>query len=292
MSVSGVHTMLLTTLCKNNGRVRALTTCTLPFVLLFLLSCTAAQQNSQLPGSGQLLAENSMMKKRLPLIERESDVLKKENQQHRIKIEDLEIKNEQLDMDLVSLREKYESDMAVGNQQISTLQETLHKNEQESKASIDRLIDDNKALKEKMDQGIHALKDQIVMQKAAFNEEREQLVQENAKKELNVSNKLAAADKELALRESEIASLKSTISEISGKLVKANTLSAELAKARTATVAELESMKAVGIKAQREYQVQLESIQAANADLNKKIAEFSNDLSRQKPTDPSPTKQP
>ncbi len=284
--------MLLTTLCKNNGRVRALTTCTLPFVLLFLLSCTAAHQNNQQAGSSQLHAENSMMKKRLPLIERESDVLKKENQQYRIKMQDLEMQNKQLGTDLVSLREQYEIDMAAGNQQISSLLEEIQKNEQESRANIDRLMADNKALKEKMTRDLRALKDQIVMQKAAFNKDREKIVQENAKKELNLTNKLDTADKELTIKKAEISSLQSSISEISGKLVKANTVSAELAQAGTATTAELESIKAAGIKAKNEYQIQLESIRAANADLNKQIAELSSDLSRQKRPEPAPVTQP
>ena len=292
MSIPGLHTILLTTFCEKHCRVHALSTCILLFFLLFLLSCTAGNNNIQQPGSGQLLAENSMMKKRLPLIERESDVLKKENQQQRMKIQDLELQNKQLGTELAVLREKYESDMAVGNQQISSLEETLQEKEQESRISIDRLMADHQALKEKMDRDLRALKDQIVMQKAAFNQQRDQLVQENSKRELSLTNKLGAAEKKLAVKESEILSLQSSSAEISGKLVKANAISAELASARTATVAELESLKAAGIKAQKKYQAQLESIRAANADLTKKIAVLSNDLSRQKHTDPTPIKQP
>lgn len=274
MSIPGLHTILLTMFFAKHCRVHALSTCILLFFLLFLLSCTAGNNNIQQPGSGQLLAENSMMKKRLPLIERESDVLKKENQQQKMKIQDLELQNKQLGTDLAVLHEKYASDMAVGNQQISSLEETLQAKEQESRISIDRLMADHQALKEKMDRDLRALKDQIVMQKAAFNQQRDQLVQENSKRELRLTNKLGGAEKKLAVKESELSSLKSSIAEISEKLVKANAISAELASARTATVAELES------------------IRAANAALNKKIVALSNDLSRQKHTDPSPIKQP
>ena len=69
-------------------------------------------KDSKQPFDTQLMAENSMMKKRLPLVERESDVLKKENQQHRIKIQDLEMQNKQLSLELTSLNEKYTNDMA------------------------------------------------------------------------------------------------------------------------------------------------------------------------------------
>jgi len=233
-----------------------------------------------------------MMKKRLPLIERESDVLKKENQQYRIKIQDLEMQNKQLSADLASLREQYESDIAAGNQQISSLEEENQKNTQESKANIDRLTADNKALQEKMTRDLRALKDQIVMQKAAYNKDREKLVQENAQKQLDLTNKLEAADTELAMKKKEISSLQTSIGEVFAKLVKANTLSTESAKARTAAMAELESIKAAGIKAKNEYQVQLESIRAANADLNKQIAELSRDRSRQKQPEPVPVTQP
>ena len=85
---------------KIKCRVRALNICVLFFSVLFLLSCTAATNNSRQQQSTQLQAENSMMKKRLPLMERESDVLKKENEQLRVKLLDSAAQNKQLAMDL------------------------------------------------------------------------------------------------------------------------------------------------------------------------------------------------
>ena len=292
MSVPGVYTMFLRTLCKNKSYVYALQASMLSFVLLFLLSCAATVQNGQQLQNSQLLAENSMMKKRLPLMERESDVLKKENEQHRMRIQELETQNKQLDLDLVSLHEQYERDKAVGAEQISILQQTLHQNEQENKASIDALNADNKVLGEKMVRDSRQLNEQIVTQKAAFNQEKKKLLREYGQMESKLTGKLDVANKKLAAKELEISSLQSSIAAFSGKLDKANALSAELTKARDASLVELEAIKAAGVKSSKEYLMQLEAIKAANVDLNKKITELSSDLSHPKNIAPVPIKQP
>lgn len=264
MSIFGADTMLF----KNNSRMFAMNVCAVSFVVLLSLSCTAAVKDGKQPFNSQLLAENSMMKKRLPLIERESDVLKKENQQHRMKIQDLETQNKQLGLELTSLSEKYTNDMVIGEEQISNLQETIQEIEKENSESIEALISHNKFLEEKLVRESQALNEQIVMQKAAFNQEREQIVQENAKRELNLSNQLGVLNKKLASRELEISSLKLAISETSIQLGAANALSEALRKARDESLAELES------------------VEATNANLNKKMAELSLKLSSQN----SPTK--
>ena len=72
---------------------------------LVLVMCTACpgpvKEDARLLDS-RVLAENSTMKKRIPLIERENDVLKKENLQHRMKILDLESQVKQLGLDAVT----------------------------------------------------------------------------------------------------------------------------------------------------------------------------------------------
>ncbi len=264
--------MFLTMLCKDISRFRALQGCTLSFVLLFFLSCTPATQNGQQLESSQLQAENSLMKKRLPLMERESDVLKKENQQHRIKIQDLEAQNKQLAMDLASLQQQYEIDMIVGEEQISSLEETIAKIARENKAAIDSLIADNKGLEEKMVKKSQVLHDQLAKQKAVAQQQREKLIKESGQRELDLTNKLSAEKEKSAVGEQKISSLKASVAEITGKLAKAKALAAQTAKVRDASQAELASIK------------------ATNATLNKKIAELTGELSRQKITDPTPTK--
>jgi chromosome segregation ATPase len=249
-----------------------------------------------------------MMRKRLPLLERESDVLKKENQQNRSKIQDLETQNKNLDLELTSLNEKYADDMAIGEEQISYLMETIERIEKENSESMEALISDNTAIEAKRVQERNALNEQIVEQKAIFDKEREQIMQGNTKRELNLSNQLAALKNELESKESEISSLKLAVSEISTKLDAATTLSEALRKARDKSLAELESVKATNKKAsdrslaelelikvankkaRDEFLVEIEAIKAVNANLNKKMAELSNEpASQNNPTKNSPT---
>jgi chromosome segregation ATPase len=276
---------------NNNSRIVAMNICAVSFVVLFLLSCTAAVTDGKQTFNSRVLAENSMMKKRLPLLERESDVLKKENQQNRMKIQDLETQNKNLGLELTSLNEKYAGDMAIGEGQIKYLLETIERIEKENNESMKALISHNTALEAKRLQERNTLKEQIVMQKATFDKEREQILQGNTKRELDLSNQLAALKNNLESKELEISSLKLAVSEISTKLDAATTLSETLRKARDESVAKLESVKATNKKDRDKSLVELESVKAVNANLNKNLAELSNKLASQnRPIQNSPTK--
>ena len=259
-------------LAKKKNRVRSLNIGALFFVLLTLLSCTAATSNSGQPQSTQLRAENAMMKKRLPLMERENDVLNKENAQLRVKLQDLAAQNKQLVMDIDSLRQRYKGDMVVGEEQIRSLEDTLQKVEQENRATLDILLADNKVLEEKMLKQSRMHIAQLAQQKTASAQQREKLKKENSQKEGELTAQLAAANEKAAASELAAASLQAALSE----------LSAKLAKTREASLAELAAIKAAGSKARSEHLAQLESIKTTNAELNQKIAELSRDLSRQK----------
>ncbi len=266
--------MFLMMLFKHKSRIFALNICMVSFALLPLLSCTATSQNGK-SSSGQFLAENSMMKKRLSLIERESDVLKKESQQHRTKIQELETENKQLSVELTSLNEKYLSDMADAEEQIDYLQQTITKIEKENSDHIDELLAENKALGEKRSRENLAFQEQIAKQKATFNQERELKMQESARRELNLSTQLNALDKKIAEKELEISTLKQAVSDLSAKLDAANALAKKLTNDRAAALAELESVKAASKITAETNSLELESIKADNAALNKKIAELN-----------------
>jgi len=260
-------------LCKNSFIVNILNICAASFVALLSLSCTATVHEGQQTFSSQFLAEHSMMRKRLPLIERESDVLKTENQQYRAKIYDLEKENKQLGQTLTSLKEKYADDMALGAEAIDTLQETMQKIEHENSDSIAVLVSENRGLEEKLARDIQALNEKIEIQKEVCSQEREQLVQENAQKELKWSTELGMLKKELEPKNVQISSLKLAISEISIQLGAATSLSDTLKKSRDEYSAELESIKAANEDLNKKLAV-LGSVKAANVDLNKKIAEL------------------
>ncbi len=287
---------------KNKSRIFALSLCATSLVLLLSLSCTMVVKDGKQPFNSQLMAENSMMKKRLPLIERESDVLKKENQQHRMRIQDLEMQNKQLGLELTSLSEKYTNEKSIGELQISNLQETIQKIEEENNKRVALLNAQSKELEAKLVRESHALNEQIVMQKTAFNREREKINQENAKKELEWATELGVLKKKLEPKELQISSLKLAINEISIQLGAATALSEELRKSKDETLAELESVKAATVDLNKKLAelesvkannanlnkklAELESVEAINTNLNKKLAEFSNKLSSQN----SPTK--
>jgi chromosome segregation ATPase len=284
---------------QNNHCIPALNICALSCVMLLLLSCAATVQEGNQSFNGRLLAENSMMKKRLPLIERENDVLKKENQQHIDRIQELETANRQLGLELISLQENLANDKAMSNQEIGRLQDNLQQMEQENSETITALKSQSRNLEAKLTRGIEALNEQLVKQKAAFLKERDQLGQDHAKRELELSTQLAVLKKKLEPKEEEIASLKLAISEISIQLGAATTLSESLRKARDESLAklesvqaantkareqsraELEAMKAADRKAREKTQAELASVKAANAALNQKIAELSRELPSQ-----------
>jgi len=262
---------------KNIIRTIALNICAVSLVALLSLSCTATMKDGMQPSDNQLLAENSMMKKRLPLVERESDVLKKENRQYRMKVQELEEKNKQLNLEL----EKYTNDVAIGEEEINYLHELIQRIEKENSEKIEELISHKKVLEAKLARETHALKEEIATQKSAFVKEREQILQESAKRDLSKNLEINSLKKELEPKESQISSYKLAINEISLQLGAATTLSEALKKSRDKALAELESVKAASRKNKDESLAELESVKTVNANLNKKMAELSSQLSNQ-----------
>ena len=243
-----------------NKHTLALNLLLVVFVVLFSLSCTTIVKNNKQPLDSRLFAENSTMKKRLPLIERENDVLKKENQQQRTKIHDLEMQNKQQAAVLTSLNEKYTNDMAISEEQILDLDNIISEMEQETAEKIELLTAQKNILEEKLVQETKVLNEKLVKQKTAFNQEREQILQQHSKKELDWSTELGVLKKQLEPMEMQISSLKLAINEISIQLGAATALSEELRKTRDASLAEVDSLK------------------IANSSLNKKIVELSIEL--------------
>ncbi len=259
---------------KSTSCIFWLNICLTSLFLLFSLSCSVVvKDGKQQPFTNQFLAENSMMKKRLPLIERENEVLKKENEQHWRKIQDLESQRRQLDLELASLGEKYINEKTLGDQEISSLQEIIQKNKEENSKNIDTLISQNKEIEAKLAGESHALKEQLITQKDSFNKEREQIQQEKAKRELEWSSELGLLKKKLGPMEKQISSLKLAINEISIQLGAATSLSEELRKSRDESLAELDSVKAANSNLNKKL-AGLESVEASNVNLNHKLAEL------------------
>lgn len=252
--------------------LRALSVCSVSLMLIVCMACPAPVKEDARFLNGRILAENSTMKKRLPLIERENDVLKKENLQQRMKVLELESQIKQLGLELSSLNDKYAKDMVAGADQINKLQETIQRMEQESTARIQELTSKNAALKAKMAREVQDLKDRMAKQNDSHIQERKRIMQENAQKEFDLTARLDRLKKALEAKDLEIASRKMAMDEISSKLGEATALSGALKKARDAAVAELDSVK------------------AANLELTKKVDALSKQLPIQKNESSKPNK--
>jgi chromosome segregation ATPase len=247
-----------------NGLRRTLSMCSVSLILMVCMACPAPVREDGQLLSGRILAENSTMKRRLPLIERENDVLKKENLQQRMKVLDLESQVKQMGLELASLNDKYAKDMAANAEQINKLQETIQRREQEHRARVQDLTSKNAALKAKMAREVQDLKDRMAKQNDAHIQERKQIMQENAQREFDLTARLDALKKALEAKDLEIASRKMAMEEISSRLGEATALSDSLKKIRDAAVAELESVK------------------AANGELTQKVDALTRQLTVQK----------
>jgi chromosome segregation ATPase len=195
-------------------------------VLLLLTSaCTTTGQVTQPDANNRILAENSQMKKRLPSIERENDVLNQENLEYKKRLRQTEAKIEKLSADLTTLNEKYAMDMAQSEEQIGNLHERYNLLQGESTRKFAELMELYNALEQKRNQDVKALNNQIAEQKNTFSLERDALKQQSAKREFELLGEIADLKKDLDSREMEIASLKTANSDISQQM---NKLSAKL----------------------------------------------------------------
>jgi chromosome segregation ATPase len=223
-------------------------------LLVLCVGCTASVKAEDPFSNGRLLAENSILKKRLPLIERENDVLGKENLQYRSKINELTLRIKQLESELAALDAKYATDTAADAEKIQNLQQSIESIEKENAVRTEQLQAMNSALEKKRTQEVQALHEQIAKQEESFHRERDHLVQENAQREAKLSNELDGIKKTLNNKELELSSYKLAIGEISTRLGEAKALAEDMRKARDASLSELASVK------------------AAHADLVKKMA--------------------
>lgn len=214
-------------------------------LLLFFTSCATMVPDPPDPFNGRILAEYSLMKKRIPLIERENDILRKENHQYRTKIQDLEVKIREIDSELASLKEKYDSDMTAGREQIKNLELAVQEIVNKSTAKINTLISLKTALEKKMTRDVKMLKEQLAMQKNAFDREREQIIKQNTLKESKLSGQLDVLKKNVEKKALKISSLEAELLKISTKLHETTTLADKLRKARDESLSELESVEEI-----------------------------------------------
>jgi len=219
------------------------------FILIALVTVTACVTTSQeirIPpdATNRMMAENRQMKKRLLLIERENDILKQENLQYRLKTKQLSANIHKLNTDLNTLNEKYQNDTALNEEQIRNLEQKYSLLENDSTLKITELTVLVADLEMKRAQEIKALNEQIASQNNAFSKQLDELTQQSAQREFELSSALNAAKKTLDAKEFEVSTLKAANNEI---VVQISTLTEQLAQsqfARDQIERELKSMKA------------------------------------------------
>lgn len=229
-------------------------------VLLILLSCVTSGQPTQEDASNRIMAEHSQMKKRLPLVERENDVLKQENLQYRAKTQQLEANLEKLNSDLMALNEQYTRDMALNEEQIKSLQTKYDLFEAQSARTLEELNKLYEELQAKRNLEIKTLNEKMAAQRTEFNKERDHLKQIYADMELSLSSQINTLKSGLEAREGDISALNAANAEIQQQLEK--------------------------IKLDRDDALQkLQSEKAANAELFERLKKLLNE-----PSPPTPAK--
>lgn len=187
-------------------------------VLLIMGGCVATSQTSQGDSVNLVMAENSQMKKRLTLIERENDVLEQENLQYKARVQKLAATVEKLNADLTALNEKYERDIALSEDRIQSLQEKFDRLEFESAQTIATLNSAYEALQEKRNRELKSLNEKIALQQTGFNQERDELKQQYATLELTLNSEISKLKSALKVGEEQINALKASNYEFSQKI--------------------------------------------------------------------------
>ncbi len=253
-----------------------------------LISCaTAPMQDASRPNN-LMLAEHRAMKKRLPLVERENDVLNRENSHYRQWVRELEDNIKKLTDELAIKRTEYTHELAVKEAQINGLESLVQK------------LDTEKA------EQLAALRNALVAQERTFLEQRQQLIHEKEQNESILSNQLIDKEKDLDNQAMQIASLMSSKANLENllenkrleieRLTSAKTDLQHALAVKTREMAELASANAINQakidetvsmiaslkKARDQSMAELESAKAANAELVKTFNELFNQLSLKK----------
>jgi chromosome segregation ATPase len=231
--------------------------------LAVCISCATPHTENAAPQQNLLFAEHSTMKKRLPLVERENDILTRENAHYRKWVRDLEGTIKKLTEDLAATQEKYTREIAAKREEIKHLEMSMQELDEE-----------------KTDQ-IAALNKAMAMQEKTFVAQREQILKQKQKSESFYSGQLADKEKALQNKALEIATLASAKADLEKALESKKQALAALSTANENTRKKLDEtneMMASLKKARDKSMAELESAKAANADLEKTFNELFDQL--------------
>lgn len=177
-------------------------------------ACASQPKTAGMPGTEQLRAENSLIKKRLILAERENAVLKDENLQCKNDNRQLSARIEKLGADIAALDERYKKDIALRDSQNQALQQKNAVLAKESSEKIRELSELNRATESRLGGEISRLNDELRTLQESYTKEREAVRNENAQRELALSREIESLKRLAAGREAEAASLRTALSVI------------------------------------------------------------------------------
>lgn len=253
----------------------------LPLACVCCLSCAAHTTNAVPQQNDRFLAEYSTIKKRLPLVERENDVLAKENDHYRQWVRDLESKIKDLTGELADAREAHANQIATKNEQIEQVEGAFRELSEESERQIASL---NMAM---------------ASQQEDFIASRQQLIEENKRKQTMLSDLLAKKETQLKESTLKMAGLTTDLEKKDSQINELATLKAELEKTLKSdenkiselsaenektvkALTEANEMIASLKKARDKSMAELESAKSANAELVKTFNELFNQLQLEK----------
>lgn len=241
-------------------------------VMAFGSSCATPTAGNARDANNRLLAENSTMKKRLPLLERENDILAKENGQHKARIQDLETAIHRLTAELAANKAQYAQTLADRSGQIETLTNALQNLTESSTKEIATLNAQMVVQEERFTKArvkVAQERDQVIL-------ERDRIIQQKKDIEATLSAKLDNTNNALETVDLENKKLAAAKADLETSLDAKNRALAELARANESLSAKLdETLAAVAeLKKSRDAAMaDLQSTQAANASLLQKMAE-------------------
>jgi hypothetical protein len=213
-------------------------------MLLFVHSCTATDQALRQQGTDRIMAENSQMRKRIPLIERENDVLMQENLQYKSRLQEATERIDHLRADLAFLNQKFDAYAETSEMRILMLDESYRTLQDLSSQQISELNLRYEELESTRARELAELAARLNGQKAAFAAEKESLGHKAAQKEAVLNSRAAELKRLLETRDSELAALKTAHGELLARMESVSNHLAETQARRNHMEKELEAARA------------------------------------------------
>lgn len=178
------------------------------FIICGLTACATVEGKDYARLNERLNAENRLMKNRLAMLERENSVYRDENLQYKRDLQQLRASIEKLQGDLASLNEHYKKDIALRDGQLQSLTQKNEILAKESSQKIQELTQLGRDIELKLGNEIKRLNEEMARQQGAFNQEREAVKNENARKEFDLGKIIDDQKKLIIAKDTDNASLK------------------------------------------------------------------------------------